>query len=118
MGADTVIRAGRPADAQQLAALATQVFLHTDATRGVSAAISGHVLVEFTVEKFQALLNSETTMIFVAEERAHLVGYARVDSAAQRCSKIGTAQFVLGGERHENHVLVASDPRATAQVAD
>ena len=35
MGADTVIRAGRPADAQQLAALATQVFLHTDATQAV-----------------------------------------------------------------------------------
>ena len=78
MRADTVIRAGRPADAPLLAALSTQVFLHTYATRGVSAAIAAHVLAEFTPAKLQAWLVSDTVAVLVAEKNAHLVGYARL----------------------------------------
>lgn len=164
------IRPGRPGDAANLAALAIQVFLHTYATQGISSVLSAHALSEFTPEKFAASLGSETTQIFVAEEGAHLVGYARIGFGAvcsersastaelttlyvqehftgqgvgsallaqaetlvwQRTgqalwltvnaqnaraiafyamhgySKLGTAWFLLGGERHENHVLVA-----------
>lgn len=90
MHADTVVRAGRPADAPMLAALATQVFLHTYATRGVSAVIAARVLAEFTPpSNFPAWL---FTVVFA----------------------LGTAQLLLGRESHPNHVLVASDaPQAT-----
>ena len=173
------IRPGRPGDAANLAALAIQVFLHTYATQGISSVLSAHALSEFTPEKFAASLGSETTQIFVAEEGAHLVGYARIGFGAvcsersastaelttlyvqehftgqgvgsallaqaetlvwQRTgqalwltvnaqnaraiafytahaySKIGTAWFVLGGERHENHVLLAPQPPARLTV--
>lgn len=170
MHADTVIRAGRPADAPLLAALATQVFLHTYATQGISEVIAGHVLAEFTHAKFQSWLASDAAAVLVAEKNAHLVGYARLAFgavcpvpgagtaelatlyvqehftgrgvgaallaqaqvlalqrtqlplwltvnaqnaralafyAAQGHSKIGTASFALGGESHENHVMLA-----------
>ncbi len=76
------IRRGARADAPRLAALAIQVFLHTYATQGISAAISDHVLSEFTAAKFRTLLGRESVTVFVAEVNAHLVGYARVDSGA------------------------------------
>jgi diamine N-acetyltransferase len=167
------LRDAVPGDAANLAALATQVFLHTYATQGISSAIAAHVQSEFTPRKFAAWLGSETTPIVVAENNAHLVGYARIDFAAlcperdggsaelatlyvqehftgqgvgtallaqaqtlawQRTqqalwltvnaqnaraiafyaargySKVGTAWFVLGQARHENHVLVSRPP--------
>ena len=167
-----LIRSALPGDAANLTALATQVFLHTYATQGISAVISAHVQSEFTPTKFAAWIGSETAQILVAEERAHLVGYARITFdavcpersassvelatlyvlehfarqgvgsallaqaqalawqythqplwltinaqntravayyAAHRYTKIGTAWFVLGAGRHENHVLVAPD---------
>lgn len=48
------IRSGRPGDARRLAVLATQVWLHTYATDGVTDEILQHVLSEFTVERFLA----------------------------------------------------------------
>lgn len=179
MDADIVIRAGRPADAPLLAALATQVFLQTYATQGISGAVAGHVLAEFTPAKFQAWVASDTAAVLVAERHAHLVGYARlafdavcpvpgagtvelatlyVQShftgrgvgaallaqaealalqrtpqplwltvnaknlraitfyAAQGWSRIGSARFVLGGESHPNHVLVAQAGAACAPL--
>lgn len=179
MRPELVVRPGRPGDAARLAALATQVFLHTYATQGISSAISDHVLSEFTPQKFTAWLGSETTRIVAAEEGAHLVGYARIDFgavcpersastaelatlyvqehfagqgvgsallaraealvgqrtgqplwltvyaqnasaiafyAARGYSTIGTAWFLLGGERHENHVLVAPSPHGAATM--
>jgi ribosomal protein S18 acetylase RimI-like enzyme len=165
-----IIRAAVAADACSLAALATQVFLHTYATQGISSVIAAHVQSEFTPQKFAVWLGSEATQIVVAEQDAHLLGYARIEFgavcpersgstaelatlyvqehfagrgvgsallaqaqrlasqrtqqalwltvnaqnaraiafyAAHAYSKIGTAWFVLGGERHENHVLLA-----------
>lgn len=179
MGDDILIRAGRPADAALLAALATQVFLHTYATQGISDAIAKHVLAEFTPAKFQSWLASDAAAVLVAEKNAHLVGYARLAFgavcpvpgagtaelstlyvqehftgrgvgaallaqaqalalqrtqlplwltvnaqnlraiafyAAQGCSTIGTAQFVLGGVSHPNHVLVTSDLQDAARL--
>lgn len=174
---DWHIRPGQPADAGPLAALATQVFLHTYATQGVSAVIAAHVLSEFTVAKFQAVLARETSTVLVAEQHAHLLGYANIEFgvtcparsastvelatlyvqahfvgqgvgsallaraqtlawqrtqqplwltvnaqnaraigyyAARGFSKIGIAQFVLGDESHENHVLVDGRQPGTA----
>ena len=58
MRLDSRIRQGLHADAENLAALAIQVFLHTYATQSLSPAISRHVLSEFTAERFQALLET------------------------------------------------------------
>lgn len=167
-----VIRDALPGDACKLSALATQVFLHTYATQGISSVIAGHVRSEFTLENFATWIGTETTHILVAEERAHLVGYARIAFgaacpersassvelvtlyvqehfarqgvgsalltraqalawqytrqplwltvnaqnaravtfyAAHLYTKIGTAWFALGADRHENHVLVAPE---------
>ncbi len=178
MDADTSLRVGRAADAPLLAALATQVFLHTYATRGISAVIADHVLAEFTPAKFSAWLADDTAAVLVAERQAHLVAYARIAFgavcpvpgggtvelatlyvqaqstrrgvgaallwrahalaaqramsplwltvnaqneraiafyAAQGCTLIGSARFVLGGESHPNHVLVLNDSKQSAR---
>jgi ribosomal protein S18 acetylase RimI-like enzyme len=166
------IRPGLPGDAVRLAVLASQVWLHTYATDGITDEIAQYVLSQCTVEKFSVSLGDTQTCLLVAECGACLVGFAavkfgaacptRADSsvelqtlyvqehfighgigrsllqAAQAkareqsgCSlwltvnasnaraitfyerqgytKIGTAYFVLGRGRHENHVLIGND---------
>jgi len=166
------IRSGRSEDANLLAVLATQVWLHTYATDGINGEIAEYVLSEFTPERYLALLSEPTTHLFVAEHNESLVGLAVVKFCAQ-CptgaaseaelqtlyvqehfvghgagkallqtaeakarersdsalwltvnaknaravafyehlgySKVGTAYFVLGEGRHENHVLIGCD---------
>lgn len=80
MRLEPVIRKGLLSDAENLAALATQVFLHTYATEGISSPISSYVLSEFSVAKFLSLLtDTSTTTVVVAEVNANLVGYALVN---------------------------------------
>ena len=80
MRAEPIIRRGLPSDAENLAALATQVFLHTYATDGISSPISSYVLSEFSVAKFLDLLNdTATNSVVIAEVNANLVGYALVN---------------------------------------
>ncbi len=71
-----LIREGQYADAENLAALAIHVFLHTYATQGISPPISRYVLSEFTPERFSACLASKTDSVFVAEVNGNLLGYA------------------------------------------
>ena len=51
---DSLLRAACHADAQNLAVLATQVFVHTYATDGISRTIAGHVIETFTAARFSA----------------------------------------------------------------
>jgi ribosomal protein S18 acetylase RimI-like enzyme len=163
------IRKGRAEDAERLAVLAVQVWLHTYAIHGITNEIARYVLSELTPEKFSATLHEADCHVFVAEHGENLVGFAvvRVDApcpaksdacvelqtlyvqehyigrgigkaliqaaevkasasesalwltvnarnasaitfyAHQGYSRIGTAYFVLGEERHENHVLIS-----------
>jgi diamine N-acetyltransferase len=78
MRPDSDIRAGRPEDARRLAALATQVWLHTYATDGITADIAEYVLGELTPEKYLGLLNDPAGSVFVAEQGEGLVGFAVV----------------------------------------
>jgi ribosomal protein S18 acetylase RimI-like enzyme len=166
------IRGGQPSDASHLAVLATQVWLHTYATNGITGEIAQYVLSELTPERHLALLEDPTTHLFLAEHNECLVGFAvvklgakcptEVESSAelqtlyvqehfagqgvgkallqaaeaktreqsgrplwltvnaknaraiafyerQAYSKVGTAYFVLGEGRHENHVLIGRD---------
>ena len=72
------IRRGRLADAEQLAILATQVWLHTYATSGITTDIAQYVLGEITPKKYQALLNDTTYRVFVAVSGESLIGLAVV----------------------------------------
>ncbi len=76
------IRSGRSEDANRLAVLATQVWLHTYATSGITADIAEYVLNEVTPEKYRALLNDPTRQAFVAENGESLVGLAVVKFGA------------------------------------
>jgi GNAT superfamily N-acetyltransferase len=79
MPLDFSIRPGLQPDAENLSALAIQVFLHTYATEGISSPISSFVFAEFSAERLLVLLKNTTTKVFVAEANANLIGYARVD---------------------------------------
>lgn len=70
------LRAGVAADASRLAVLATQVWLHTYATDGVSGEIAQYVLAELTPEKFATALGAPSSAFLVAERGACLLGYA------------------------------------------
>ena len=170
MRTEVTIREGTPADAERLAVLATQVWLHTYATDGISSVIARYVLSELSVSKFTAMLLQENSTVLVAQIDVNIVGYAVVNMdvpcpsgsptvevaslyvqehfarkaigsslfqqsrqlALRRTGssaiwlmvnvqnwpaiafyqkhglvKTGTAYFELGGEKHENHVLVS-----------
>lgn len=165
------IRHAIPADAERLAALAMQVWLHTYATDGISTVIARYVLAQFSAAKFAAILMQAHSAVLVAEVNAHAVGYALVNvgvacpsgspfvevaslyvqvhfagqgigsALLRECQQLaqqrtgsaaiwltvnaknypaiafykkhglaqtGTAYFELGGEKHENHVLVST----------
>jgi len=58
--------------------LASQVWLHTYATGGITADIAEYVLHELTPEKYRVLLNDSTCQVFVAAIGESLVGLAVV----------------------------------------
>ena len=72
----TTIRLAQSKDANNLAALAIQVWLHTYATAGIRSVLSEYVLTEFTEEKFQKIIGAPDQIVIVAEIDRHLVGYA------------------------------------------
>lgn len=171
MSAEPVIREGVASDAERIAVLATQVWLHTYATDGIDTVIARYVLAELSVAPFVDLLAQNSITTLVAEIGENIVGYAVVDVDAKcpsaNCAvevvslyvqehfagkgigssllaesrrvavrragssiiwlkvyaqnfpaiafyrkhgfvKSGIAYFELGGEKHENHVLVST----------
>ena len=172
----TVIRNARHEDAARIAVLATQVWLHTYATEGISAGIADYTRSELTPDKYLAIQNDALAHIWVAERGAHLVGFAVLNMGVpcpthastlaelqtlyvqahfvgqgvgrqllsvaekrafdlegmplwltvnahnaqaigfymhQGYTKQGTTDFVLGEQRHENHVLIGRTPACT-----
>lgn len=172
------IRSGRAEDADLLAVLASQVWLHTYATEGVTEEIARYVLSELTPRKYTEILNEPGSRLFVAEYDQGRVGFAVVRFgvpcpsggsstaelqtlyvqehfmgrgigksllheaeakareqghptlwltvnarnakaiefyAQQGYSQVGITHFVLGEQRHENHVLAGSDALKTSR---
>lgn len=72
------IRNGGQADATRLAVLASQVWLHTYATDGVTDDIAAYVLHELTPDRYLAALVDTSRQLFVAERDESLVGFAVV----------------------------------------
>jgi ribosomal protein S18 acetylase RimI-like enzyme len=72
------VRAGVSGDAERLAALGIQVWLHTYATEGISQDIARYALEEFTAARMSALLARGSTAVLVAEFEENIIGYAVV----------------------------------------
>ncbi len=89
-----LIRQGQRRDAENLSALAMQVWLHTYATEGISSVISRYVLSELNPKKFEVLLSEESSAVLVAEVGENLVGYATV-TAATTCPVITNSKIEL-----------------------
>ncbi len=169
MSHSSTVRDAVTTDASRLAVLATQVWLHTYATDGVSPDIAKYVLSQLTPEMFSSTLADPTVKVLVAEFGDNLVGFAVVKvgvpcessdlsstelqtlyvqehfigqgvgrSLLKACEaharvtagtplwltvnarnanaisfygrqgyeRVGTAYFVLGEGRHENHVML------------
>lgn len=70
------IRIADTRDAPRLAVLATQVWLHTYATEGISPGIADYVLAELTPTNFLSKLQSASTRVLVAAQGEHLRGFA------------------------------------------
>ncbi|MEP7452965.1 GNAT family N-acetyltransferase [Phyllobacterium sp. SB3] len=77
-----VIREARISDAQNIAALSIQVWLHTYAKVGIRDVFSRYVLTEFTADRFAQEIANEQKQLIVAEVADHLVGYIRLDFEA------------------------------------
>jgi ribosomal protein S18 acetylase RimI-like enzyme len=71
-----MIRPATGEDAQNLAALAIQVWLHTYATSGIRSSLAAYALTAFTQANFETLLQDPTHTVLLAEIEDHLVGYA------------------------------------------
>lgn len=113
-----VIRKAVPADAENLAALAIQVWLHTYATNGISLTASRYVLSEFTPEKFAALIGNENKVVILSEVNTHLVGYAVIAfGAACPASNSSTTQLsTLYVQEHFTRAGVGSALLAEAKA--
>lgn len=70
------IRSAQTADATRLAVLATQVWLHTYATEGVSQEIADYTLGQLTPTHYLAATHDASTRIWVAECDGSLIGFA------------------------------------------
>jgi ribosomal protein S18 acetylase RimI-like enzyme len=73
-----LFRAANLADAENLAVLATQVWLDSYATQGIRGSISKYVRAEFTPERFTELLLRDKPAFLVAESDGHLIGFSQV----------------------------------------
>ena len=71
------VRPGNPGDADRLAVLGAQVWMHTYATQGVTQVIAEYVVREFSTTALAAILASSSFKhVAVAEIGASIVGYA------------------------------------------
>jgi len=76
MRTDLAVRFGAPADAACLAALGSQVWLHTYATSGIRPAIARYIHEQLSPAAFRHQLERSDAFTLVAEVDGHLVGYA------------------------------------------
>ncbi len=76
MRSKLLIRSGKYEDAHCLAALATQVWLHTYATDGITAEIAAYVISELTPGNYSSVLGDPSCHVFVAQNGNSLVGFS------------------------------------------
>jgi diamine N-acetyltransferase len=76
MRTDLAVRFGAPADAACLAALGSQVWLHTYARSGIRPTIARYIHEHLSPAAFRHQLERSDAFTLVAEVEGHLVGYA------------------------------------------
>ena len=105
MRTDLTVRIAAPADAACLAALGSQVWLHTYARSGIRPAIARYVHEQLSPMALRHQLERPDTFTLVAEVNGHLVGYAtgelgkpcRADSPAlTHLDKLYVQEYFLG----------------------
>lgn len=111
------IRPGRSDDADRLAVLATQVWLHTYATDGVTNEIAQYLLSELTVEKFSASLVEPQTSLLVAEYGECLVGFAAVKFGAA-CPSVTESVVELQTLYVQEHFIGQGIGKSLLQAAE
>jgi len=111
------IRIGRPADAERLSVLATQVRLHTHATDGVDGLVAGYVRSALSAETFEATLSSPAMAVLVAARGDHLLGFAVVDFEA-RCADAAASTAELKTLYVQEHHLGRGVGRALLNAAE
>lgn len=79
MRTDLTMRIGTLPDAACLAALGSQVWLHTYASSGIRPAIARYVHEHLSPAAFQLQLERPDALTLVAEVDGHLVGYAIIE---------------------------------------
>lgn len=85
------VRRAEGRDAQCLSALATQVFLDTYATDGISLALACEAQAHFSLPAFAERLAVPYSRTLLAERRGHLVGFAEI--------AIGRTHALAGSDR-------------------
>lgn len=94
MPPDYHLRLACPDDASMLAVLATQVWLHTYATEGISTDIAGYVLSALTPDQYRASMQMPSVRLLVAERQGALIGFAQLHLAMPcPCSAAFTAEL-------------------------
>ena len=111
------IRAGQPSDADRIAVLAAQVWLHTYCTNGISSEVAKYVLSELTVEKFAARLAEPETYILVAEVNEWLVGFAAIKFGAS-CPEVAKSRVELQTLYVQEHFIGHGIGRSLLEAAE
>ena len=112
------IRDGRSEDVNRLAVLATQVWLHTYATSGITADIAEYVLRELTPEKYQALLGDPICQVFVAVSGESLVGLAVIKFGAPCPAGSSNSSAELQALYVQEHFLGCGAGKALLRAAE
>ena len=74
-----MIRLATPEDANNLSALATQVWLHTYATEGIRNQISNYVLNELSAASFRKIITAGQQKVFLYETQKLLRAYVIIN---------------------------------------
>ncbi len=89
------LRPAVPDDALCLSVLAMQVFLDTYATQGIRPALAREVLTGCSQAVYSQAIADPSGRVLVAEQRAHLVGFAQVTLSARHALAPAGAQAEL-----------------------
>lgn len=112
-----IIRAALATDANCLAVLATQVWLHTYATDGISREIAEYALAQLAPQKYLSVLANPSSKVWVAECGGNLIGLAVVKFGIQ-CPASGGSSTELQTLYAQEHFLGQGVGRLLLQTAE
>jgi diamine N-acetyltransferase len=117
MHPNPTIRAAQAADAHCLAVLATQVWLHTYATDGISQDIADYTLTQLTPDKYLSVLGDSSSHVWVAECSGNLIGLAVIQFRVQ-CPASSSSSTELQTLYVQEHFVGQGVGRLLLQAAE